>query len=126
MEGVDHLLNSLNGNIVFNGLIMFVMNLGGRYLAAEIPDSMNEIMAKPWFRRLTIFSIAFIATRNIKVALFITLIMIVLMKFLLNEKSRACVLPRRSRTQNITQEQYTNAKNIVERYEKQNRKNALF
>jgi hypothetical protein len=68
-----------------------MMNLGGKYVIMDVPDGMNVFFAHPWVRKLTILSIAFIATRNIKIALLVALLFILFSRFLMNEKSKCCL-----------------------------------
>jgi hypothetical protein len=89
---LDPVLNHVNGSRFFAGCIMIIMNLGGKYLAMEVPDNVQSIFAHPWMRKLTIFGIAFLATRDIKIALILSLVFIVLNRYILNEKSECCVI----------------------------------
>ena len=52
---VEHLINVLNTSKIFAGCIMLLMNLGGRYIANEIPDNVEKVFNQPWIRRLIIF-----------------------------------------------------------------------
>ncbi len=73
-----------------SGCVMLLMNFGGKHVAQDIPNGMNSFFAHPWVRKLTIFSIAFVATRNLKTALLIALLFILFSKFLMNENSKCC------------------------------------
>jgi len=90
---LDPVFNHVNGSRFFAGCIMIIMNLGGKYIVMEIPENVQSIFAHPWMRKLTIFGIAFLATRDIKTALILALLFILLNKYILNEKSMCCVLP---------------------------------
>jgi len=68
-----------------------MMNLGGKYVIMEMPNGMHSFFAHPWVRKLTILCISFIATRNIKTALLISLLFILFSRFLMNEKSKCCL-----------------------------------
>ena len=68
------------------------MNLGGKYVMLEVPQNVNNILAHPWMRKLIIFSIAFVATRNIKTSLLLSLLFILLNHYLLNEQSKSCLI----------------------------------
>ena len=81
----------INENPFIMGCMMLFMNLGGKYVIMEIPEGMNSFFSHPAVRKLTIFIIAFMATRNLKTALLLFLIFILFSRFLMNEKSNSCV-----------------------------------
>lgn len=81
----------LNTSPFISGCVMLMMNLGGKYISMDIPDGMNFFFSHPWIRKLTVLCIAFVATRNIKTALLISLLFILFSRFLMNEKSKCCI-----------------------------------
>lgn len=97
MTGYSYDLNNfntyINGNPFILGCMMLFMNLGGKYVVMEIPEGMNSFFSHPWIRKLTVFFIAFMATRNIKTAFLLFLIFVLFSRFLMNEKSN-CYMPK--------------------------------
>jgi hypothetical protein len=85
------ILNFLNTSPFITGCVMLMMNLGGKYVIMDVPKGMNSFFAHPWVRKLTILSISFIATRNLKTALLISLLFILFSRFLMNENSTLCL-----------------------------------
>ena len=81
----------LNNNPLLSGCFMIIMNLGGKYINLDIPNGMQIFFSHPWVRKLTIFAISYIATRNFETALCILLLFILCTKFLMNEKSKCCI-----------------------------------
>ncbi len=86
------ILELLNNNKLFTGCVMIIMNVGGRYIATDLPSNMDKIFANIWVRRLVVFCVAFIATRDIRIAIFITLMFILVFHYLLNEKNEMNIL----------------------------------
>jgi hypothetical protein len=84
---LETLLTSFNTNPYFIGLMMLIMNLGGRFLAMEVTKGQEKFFQDPWIRRLLIFIVIFIATRNLFVAFWLGLVVILVMSILLNETS---------------------------------------
>ena len=66
---------------------IFLINIGGRFLPMEITKGQEQYLNTPWFRRLVIFVIFFLATRNIITALWISLLVILCIGYLFNENS---------------------------------------
>lgn len=87
----DILLSTVNTNPYFIGLMMIFMNLGGRFLGLEISPKQEQFFQHPLVRRLLIFTVLFIATRNIWVAFWLTIVIVLLVGYLLNEKSSLCL-----------------------------------
>jgi uncharacterized membrane protein len=85
-------IHSINTSPFFAGCVMLIMNLGGKYVSHEIPDGMNKFFSHPTIRKITIFCIAFVATRNVKTSLLITLLFILFSRFLMNEKSKCFLI----------------------------------
>jgi hypothetical protein len=91
---IDTFLNSLSNNKIFIGFIMIMLNIGGRYLTMELPKNIDYLFTNSWMRLLIVFCISFMGTRDIKISIIITLIFVLLMKFLLHEESKICLLPK--------------------------------
>jgi hypothetical protein len=85
---LDILLQAINSSRLFNGISTLGMHIGGRFISAEIPKNVDTIFNKPFFRRIFIFLIMFIAFRDIKWAILTTLIFILAFNYILNSKSR--------------------------------------
>ena len=66
---------------------IFLLNIGGRFLPGEISKGQEKFLNQPWFRRLMIFVIFFVATRNLLIAGTLSIIMILVISYLLNEAS---------------------------------------
>jgi hypothetical protein len=84
---IDVILNSLNTNPYFIGTMMLMLNLGGRFLQLEISKGQEKFFQQVWVRRILVFTVIFVATRNVLVALFMSIIVLALLSFLFNENS---------------------------------------
>jgi hypothetical protein len=87
LSPLESLINSFNTNPYFIGIMMLIMNLGGRFLAMEVTKGQEKIFQDPWVRRILIIIVIFIATRNLFVAFWLGLAVILIMSILLNETS---------------------------------------
>lgn len=88
---VDSLLAAFNTNPYFIGLMMLLLNLGGRFLALEITKGQEQFLSQPFVRRGLIFVVLFIATRNVVIAFWLWLAIILSLGYLFNENSSLCV-----------------------------------
>ena len=91
---VEQYINFLNSSKIFAGCIMLLMNLGGKYIANEIPKNVDKIFDKSLVRQFIIFSIIFVATKDFKISLLLTFAFILFFRFILNEKSKFCILEK--------------------------------
>ena len=66
---------------------IFLINVGGRFLPMEISKEQEKFLNQTWFRRVIIFVIFFLATRNIVTAGWMALLVILCIGYLFNENS---------------------------------------
>jgi hypothetical protein len=88
---IDAAVLSLNSNPYFIGTMMLLLNLGGRFISMEMTRSQEQFFQNPWIRRLLIFTVLFVGTRNVLVAFWMTLIIVLLIGYLFNENSSLCL-----------------------------------
>jgi len=88
LERLQIYLDQLSENKIFIGLIMVLVNIGARFIIEELSEEHKTIIQNTYFRKLVIFCSVFMATRDIGVALIVTLIFaIVINEILGNEES---------------------------------------
>lgn len=88
---LEHAFMAINTNPYFIGLMMLLLNLGGRFLGMEISKEQEKVFQNPWVRRALVFTVLFVATRNVFVAAIMTVFVLLFMSFLLNENSDLCL-----------------------------------
>ena len=86
---------TLNDSKFFAGVIMILLNIGSKFITMRFSKSQEAYLKLVLSRQLLIFSIAWMGTRDIYMALTITAVFIILADFVLNEESKFCVLPDR-------------------------------
>jgi hypothetical protein len=65
-------LEILNQNKFFIGIMMIVLNIGSRHLLDEFSDKPDEYSRNVILRRLAIFAVCFIATRDVVTSTILT------------------------------------------------------
>uniref|UniRef100_A0A6C0IA57 Uncharacterized protein n=1 Tax=viral metagenome TaxID=1070528 RepID=A0A6C0IA57_9ZZZZ len=88
---LDTFANAFNANPYFIGLMMLILNLGGRFISLEVTKGQEKFFQNPWVRRFLIFTVLFVATRNLMVALLMTFVIVLFLGYLLNENSSLCL-----------------------------------
>ena len=132
MDIVNNAINSLNSSTFFAGIMMICLNIGSRYIQLNLDESTESYIKYALTKEILVFTISWMATRNIYSALVLTAVFVVLADFVLNEKSNYCLLPKnfiKSRklgeyTNNkvITEKEFNDAMEIVEKYRSQKNK----
>jgi len=97
MSPLDGFLQIFNNNPYFIGLMMLILNLGGRFISLEVTKKQEQFLQHPWVRRVLIFTVLFVATRNIWVAFWATLTFVLFLGYLFNENSALCLFGRDGR-----------------------------
>ncbi len=81
MEGIAPFINafieSALSNKLFLGVCMVFSNIGGRFLMQELKAS-EEFFQHPWARKLAVFFLVLVATKDIIVSLLVLLVYILL------------------------------------------------
>ena len=84
---------------------MLFMNLCSRHIIKDLSTSFHtKLFSSKFARRFSIFTILFIATRDIKISLILTAAFVIIFLNLLNEKSDYCVLPQSFRTLDVNKD----------------------
>jgi hypothetical protein len=87
-------ISLLNNSKFFAGVVMILLNIGSKYVTVSLSKSQEAYIRNYVARELIIFAIAWMGTRDIYMALFLTATFIVLTQHLFNEESSLCVLPQ--------------------------------
>lgn len=88
---LDSFLHIFNNNPYFIGIMMLILNLGGRFISLEVTKKQEQFLQLPWVRRILIFTVLFVATRNLWVAFWATVIVVLFLGYLFNENSALCL-----------------------------------
>ena len=81
------ILHNINTNPYLLGIAYIILNVGGRFMALSVTPAQEAFLQNILFRPLLLFAIMFIGTRNLVVAFWLTMAIIIVMHYLLNEES---------------------------------------
>jgi hypothetical protein len=87
----DSFVMAVNANPYFIGFMMLALNLGGRFIGLELTRAQETFLQNVWVRRVLIFVVLFMGTRNILVAFWMWLAVVFLLGYVLNENSSMCI-----------------------------------
>jgi hypothetical protein len=84
---------NINDSKLFAGLVILVLNISSKFVSVPLSKTMESYVKHSFSRHILVFAMAWMGTRDIFIALIITILFFVLMEFFLNEQSSWCVLP---------------------------------
>jgi hypothetical protein len=125
---LDSKVNVLNTSKVFAGLMIVILNISSKFVTIKLSKTMEGYLKYTFSRDVLVFAICWVGSRDIYVAFALTAIFIFFVDFLLNEDSSLCVLSDKFKEHHIsliegnttiTDEQIKQAKEILEKAEKQ-------
>ena len=114
IEGAFHYMNSSK---YFAGIAMLLLNLGSRYISAELSEMHENMLNHKIIRRLLVFVVVFIATKDAKVSLILTAVFVILVSGVFNEESKYCIIPSVKNKNDITKTEYQLAQEVIKRYD---------
>ena len=80
-------IHEINMNPYVLGVAYILLNLGGRFMVLSVSPAQEAFLQNIVFRPLLLFAIMFIGTRNMVVAFWMTLAVLVSLHYLFNENS---------------------------------------
>ena len=92
-------MTDLNENKYFIGLMMILVNIGSRFIIGELSDTQKKLINDKNLRRLFIFGVFFMATRDIVSSLILTIMFVLLISELFHEDSDISLLPKKDKVE---------------------------
>ena len=126
-------IQALNNSKVFAGLMIISLNIVSRFVNIKLGKTLESYLKHSFSKQILVFTIAWMGTRDIYVALFITICFIAIAEFLLHEDSKFFILSEDTRdhyinllesNEKVTEEDIKHAKDILEKANIQ-KKNSL-
>lgn len=88
------IIQTFNNNKYVYAMMMILLNIGARYIEMDLQDGHRKFLSSTALRRLMIFTVAFMATRDVIASLIITASFVILVLNLFNTNSKYCILPQ--------------------------------
>ena len=96
LRGILSYLNNqvqvVNNSKIFAGLMIITLNIVSKFVNIKLSRTMEAYLKFSFSRSILVFAIAWMGTRDIYIALFITAVFIVVTEYLLHEDSSFFVL----------------------------------
>lgn len=89
LHHVHHAVGILNQNTFFAGIMMLLLNVGSRFIVHEFSSNDKEYRENILIRRICIFAVCFVGTKDIIVSLILTAGFVILAGGLFRGKGEA-------------------------------------
>ena len=87
----------LNNSLFFAGVVMIMLNIGSRYIELKLDPSTENFLKTAVSKELLVFSVCWMGTRDLIIALVLTAVFVVLADYGLNANSKCCIMPEKYR-----------------------------
>jgi len=74
---------------------MLLMNFGSKYIVGDLGQAHDKILSNQIVKKLIVFSLFFVATRDIITAFLMTILYVIIVDGILHEKSKFCIVPKK-------------------------------
>lgn len=91
---IEDSINSINNSKYIFGILMILLNVISKYVSVKFTKVQEAYIKNLLGRQLIIFTVAFVACRDVVVSLMLTLFFILFIDYLLNEESSCCIIPK--------------------------------
>lgn len=89
---VHNNIKTINDSKIFAGIMIIILNISSKFVNVKLSKTMESYLKNTFSRQLLVFTIAWMGTRDIYVALVVTLIFTICIDILWNETSPFCIL----------------------------------
>lgn len=117
MTAIEETIQNVNANKYLYAICMILLNVGARYIEIDLQLGHKKVLSSKLIRRLIIFTIAFVATRDVIASLIITASFVIIVLNLFNGKSKYCVLPKSFRELDTNNDGEISPEEIKQAYE---------
>jgi len=129
MESVLNVVSQLNNSKYFGGLVMLLLNMSSKYVSLELSEAQQQFLSQPLIRKMLVFTIFFISTKDIIISLVLSIVFVVVVCGLFHEDSNICLAKDsmkrfcKMRKKQVSKEDYDSAIKVILDYNKQENKN---
>jgi hypothetical protein len=90
LDFIHKQIMSMNNSKFFAGLVIISLNIASKFVTIKLSKTTEMYLKYTFSRQILIFAMAWMATRDIYMALILTAVFVILADYLFNEDSRFC------------------------------------
>jgi len=92
-EYLNSKVSVLNESKIFAGVMIIIINIASKFVTFKFSKTMESYLKFTFSRNVLVFAITWMGTRDIYIAILMTLLFIFVADYLMNENSSLCCLP---------------------------------
>lgn len=125
-------IQAINGSKIFAGIMIITLNIVSKFVNIKLGKTLEGYLKYSFSKQLLVFTIAWMGTRDIYIAFFVTCCFVIVTEYLFHEDSRFFVLSSNLRdhyinlletNEAVTEDDVKQAKAVLEKAEKQKQNN---
>jgi hypothetical protein len=115
-------LMNINDSKIFAGLMIITLNIASKFATLKLGKTAEMYLKYTFSKQILVFAIAWMGTRDIYIAMGLTLIFIIIFDVFLNDESPFCILPQDFKEfydnidADVSLEEYVKAQTTVDKY----------
>ena len=92
-NSLDDVISTMNTSKIFAGLMILILNIASKFVTIKLGKTMESYFKFTFSKQILVFAMAWMGTRDIYIALVISIIFIIFSDYLFHEDSPFCCLP---------------------------------
>lgn len=109
-------LAMLNNNKIVWGLTMVLLNMGSKYVLADLGRVHEKVLAHELAKKIIVFSMFFVATRDIMISFVLSVLYVIIIDGIFHEKRNFTIIKNEGGA-HVQEAEYQRAKELVALYE---------
>jgi hypothetical protein len=121
------ILPILNNNKIIWGVTMLLLNMGSKYVMADLGKIHEKVLTNEIAKKIIIFSMFFVATRDFLTAFILSVFYVLLIDGVLHENRNFSLITKPSDVNGklITEDEYRKAQDTIMSYESQQKQTSV-
>ena len=119
------ILPILNNNKIIWGVTMLLLNMGSKYVMADLGKIHEKVLTNEIAKKIIIFSMFFVATRDFLTAFILSVFYVLLIDGVFHENRNFSLITSKTPDIVITEEQYKKAQETISQYESQQKQTTV-
>jgi hypothetical protein len=92
-ENFHQHVTNINESKIFAGLMIVILNIASKFVNFKFGPTAEKYLKYTFSRQILVFAMTWMGTRDIYIAVILTLVFILFFDVLFNEDSQFCILP---------------------------------
>jgi uncharacterized membrane protein len=106
-------IQAVNNSKIFAGLMIITLNIVSKFANFKLSKTLEAYFKYTFSRQILVFAIAWMGTRDIYIATFITIVFVICTEYLFHEESMFFVLPNDFKDYHVSLLDNENNKDVV-------------